>query len=149
MNRSFDQHPYSDALFNGALDGFGGITFWQTFGGVLGAGLPAVLFGQITADQLIASTVQTITGLDALGIDPDGNPHPLGVGYMRFTHPVKMGGLINSDHGKQKSSSVFGEMYYQLDDTTKLTLGLRYDDNDPIYSAHSGLGDANASPNPL
>ena len=145
MNRSFDQHPYSDSLFNGALDGFGGITFWQTFGGVLGAGLPSVLGGLITVDQLIASTVQTITGLDALGIDPDGNPHPLGVGYMRFTHPVKMGGLINSDHGKQKSSSVFGEMYYQLDDTTKLTVGLRYDDNDPEYSSHNALGDANAA----
>ena len=56
-----------------------------------------------------------------------------------------MGGLINSDHGKQKSSSVFGEMYYQLDDTTKLTVGLRYDDNDPEYSSHNALGDANAA----
>jgi outer membrane receptor protein involved in Fe transport len=145
MNRSFDQHPYSDSLFAGALDGFGGISFWQTFGGVLGAGLPNVLAGLATVDQLIASTVQTLIGLDAAGLDTNGDPHPLGVGYMRFTHPVKMGGLINSDHGKQKSSSVFGEMYYQLDDTTKLTVGLRYDDNDPEYSSHNALGDANAA----
>ena len=62
---------------------------------------------------------------------------------MKFTHPVKMGGLINSDHGKQQSSSIFGEVYYQLDDTTKLTFGLRYDDNDPEYSSHNALGDAN------
>ena len=145
MNRSFDQHPYSDALFNGALDGFGGITFWQTFGGVLAAGLPNVLGGFATVDQLIAGTVQTLVGLDAAGLDTNGDPHPLGAGYMRFTHPVKMGGLINSDHGKQVSSSVFGEMYYQLDDTTKLTFGLRYDDNDPEYSSHNALGDANAA----
>ncbi len=145
MNRSFDQHPYSDSLFAGALDGFGGITFWQTFGGVLGAGLPSVLGGLITVDQLLASVTQTLIGLDAAGIDTNGNPHPLGPGYMRFTHPVKMGGLINSDHGKQKSSSVFGEMYYQLDDTTKLTVGLRYDDNNPEYSSHNALGDANAA----
>ena len=145
MNRSFDQHPYSDSLFAGALDGFGGITFWQTFGGVLSAGFPSVLGGLITVDQLLASVTQTIIGLDAAGLDTNGNPHPFGPGYMRFTHPVKMGGLINSDHGKQKSSSVFGEMYYQLDDTTKLTVGLRYDDNDPEYSSHNALGDANAA----
>ena len=145
MNRSFDQHPYSDSLFAGALDGFGGITFWQTFGGVLSAGFPSVLGGLITVDQLLASVTQTLISLDAAGLDTNGDPHPLGVGYMRFTHPVKMGGLINSDHGKQKSSSVFGEMYYQLDDTTKLTVGLRYDDNDPEYSSHNALGDANAA----
>jgi iron complex outermembrane receptor protein len=145
MNRSFDQHPYSDALFNGALDGFGGISFWQNFGGVLAAGLPNVLGGLATVDQLIAGTVQTLVGLDAAGINPDGSPNPLGAGYMRFTHPVEMGGLINSDHGKQLSSSVFGEMYYQLDDTTKLTFGLRYDDNDPEYSSYNALGDANAA----
>ena len=145
MNRSFDQHPYSDALFNGALDGFGGINFWQNFGGVLAAGLPNVLGGLATVDQLIAGTVQTLVGLDAAGINPDGSPNPLGAGYMRFTHPVEMGGLINSDHGKQLSSSVFGEMYYQLDDTTKLTFGLRYDDNDPEYSSYNAIGDANAA----
>ena len=43
---------------------------------------------------------------------------------MRFILPVELGGLINSDHGKQESSSLFGEVYYQLDDTTKLTLDL-------------------------
>ena len=145
MNRSFDQHPYSDSLFGGALDGFGGISFWQNFGGVISAGFPAVLGGLITVDQLLASVTQSIIGADAAGVDLFGNPHPLGVGYMRFTHPVKMGGLINSDHGKQVSSSAFGEMYYQLDDTTKLTFGLRYDDNDPEYSSHNALGDANAA----
>ena len=145
MNRSFDQHPYSDSLFGGALDGFGGINFWQNLGGAINAGFPAVLGGLITVDQLIASVTQGLIGADAAGVDLFGNPHPLGAGYMRFTHPVKMGGLINSDHGKQLSSSLFGETYYQIDDTTKLTVGLRYDDNDPEYSSHNALGDANAA----
>lgn len=145
MNRSFDQHPYSDSLFGGALDGFGGFNFWSNFGGAISAGFPAVLGGLITVDQLLTSVTQSIIAADAGGVDLFGDPHPFGAGYMRFTHPVKMGGLINSDHGKQKSSSVFGEMYYQLDDTTKLTFGLRYDDNDPEYSSHNALGDANAA----
>jgi outer membrane receptor protein involved in Fe transport len=145
MNRSFDQHPYSDSLFGGALDGFGGFNFWSNFGGAISAGFPAVLGGLITVDQLLAGVTQSIIAADASGVDLFGDPHPFGAGYMRFTHPVKMGGLINSDHGKQKSSSVFGEMYYQLDDTTKLTFGLRYDDNDPEYSSHNALGDANAA----
>jgi outer membrane receptor protein involved in Fe transport len=145
MNRSFDQHPYSDSLFGGALDGFGGFNFWSNFGGAISAGFPAVLGGLITVDQLLTSVTQSIIAADANGVDLFGDPHPFGAGYMRFTHPVKMGGLINSDHGKQKSSSVFGEMYYQLDDTTKLTFGLRYDDNDPEYSSHNALGDANAA----
>jgi outer membrane receptor protein involved in Fe transport len=145
MNRSFDQHPYSDSLFGGALDGFGGFNFWSNFGGAISAGFPAVLGGLITVDQLLAGVTQSIIAADAGGVDLFGDPHPFGAGYMRFTHPVKMGGLINSDHGKQKSSSVFGEMYYQLDDTTKLTFGLRYDDNDPEYSSHNALGDANAA----
>ena len=145
MNRSFDQHPYSDLLFGGALDGFGGINFWQNFGGVLAAGLPSVLGGLISVDQLIASVTNTLITADAAGVNLDGTPATFGPGYMRFTHPVKMGGLINSDHGKQQSSSLFGEVYYQLDDTTKLTFGLRYDDNDPEYSSHNALGDANAA----
>jgi outer membrane receptor protein involved in Fe transport len=151
MNRSFDQHPYSDLLFGGALDGFGGINFWQNFGGLLAAGLPAVLGQQITVNQLLASITSSLVAADAAGVellpDADGNPVPatFGPGYMRFTHPTKMGGLINSDHGKQKSSSMFGEVYYDLDDTTKLTFGLRYDNNDPEYSSHNALGDANAA----
>ena len=134
-----------DSLFGGALDGFGGINFWQNLGGAINAGFPAVLGGLITVDQLIASVTQGLIGADAAGVDLFGNPHPLGTGYMRFTHPVKSGGLINSDHGDQVSSSIFGEMYYQLDDTTKLTFGLRYDDNDPEYSSYNAIGDANAA----
>ena len=145
MNRSFDQHPYSDLVFGGALDGFGGIFFWQNLGGYLTNALPSILDGTITPAQAVGMTVAALTQANAAGVDLQGDPHPLGVNYMRFTHPVKMGGLINSDHGKQESSSLFGEVYYQLDDTTKLTFGLRYDDNKPEYSSHNALGDANAA----
>ncbi len=143
MNRSFDQHPYSDLVFGGALDGFGGIFFWQNLGGYLNQLLPSILGGLITPTEAVGMTVQALQGANTAGLNLDGTAHPLGPNYMKFTHPVKMGGLINSDHGKQQSSSIFGEVYYQIDDTTKLTFGLRYDDNDPEYSSHNALGDAN------
>ena len=37
MNGDFRQHPYSDLLFQGALDGYGGYLFWANLGGVLSA----------------------------------------------------------------------------------------------------------------
>tara|TARA_S200000501_G_scaffold121304_1_gene114130 strand:+ start:851 stop:3796 length:2946 start_codon:yes stop_codon:yes gene_type:complete len=147
-NGEFDVHPYSDLLFGGALDGFGGINFWQNLGGAINAGLPAVLAQQITPAQLLASVTQTLIQADAAGVtlsvDANGNPIPaaLGPGYMRFTHPQELRGLINSDHGTQESNSLFGEFYYQIDDATKLTLGLRYDENDTEFTALNTLGDA-------
>ncbi len=145
MNRSFDQHPYSDSVFLGLLDGFGGINFWQNLGGALQNALPGILAGQITPGQAVGSIVQAIIAADAAGVSMStGAPHPLGPGYMRFTHPVELGGLINSDHGRQDSSSLFGEVYYQIDDMTKLTLGVRYDDNETEYSGFNTLADAAA-----
>ena len=40
---------------------------------------------------------------------------------------------------------MFGEVYYELDDTTKLTFGLRYDENDNYFQQLNTLGDASAS----
>ena len=51
-------------------------------------------------------------------------------------------GLINSEHGDAESTSFFGEVYYDLNDTTKLTVGLRYDENDNYFQLINTLGDA-------
>ena len=53
-------------------------------------------------------------------------------------------GLINSEHGDAESTSFFGEVYYDLNDTTKLTVGLRYDENDNYFQLMNTLGDASA-----
>ena len=147
MNASFDRHPYSDMLFGGLLDGFGGVSFWQNLGGALQDGLPLVLGEVITVEQLVASVTSALIAADAAGQllapDSDGNTDAaFGPGYMRFSHPEELRGLINSDHGTQKSQSLFGEFYYQLDDVTKLTLGLRYDENDTETSSINTLADA-------
>ena len=37
MNGDFRQHPYSDLIFGGQLDGYGGVTFWATLGNLVQA----------------------------------------------------------------------------------------------------------------
>lgn len=139
MNGDFRQHPYSDLLFGGALDGYGGFQFWANLGGVLTANLTA---GNPNA---VADTVALIQQLNALGLNANGTPNAFGPGYMQNILPPELRGLINSEHGDAESSSVFGEVYYELNDTTKLTFGLRYDENDNYFQLLNTLGDASAS----
>ena len=149
MNGDFRQHPYSDSLFGGALDGYGGFQFWATLGGVLSANLGAGL----DAGTAVLNTIQTITALNNSGCTtatggtgPGGCVlSPFGPGYMQNILPPELRGLINSEHGDAESTSVFGEVYYELNDTTKLTVGLRYDENDNYFQLLNTLGDASAS----
>ena len=148
MNGDFRQHPYSDLVFGGALDGYGGSQFWGTLGALIQNGLPAFTGGLITQDQFIGGIVQTIQGLNAGGLTLTSTgtvPNPFGPGYMNSILPLELRGLINSEHGNQDSTSFFGEVYYELDDTTKLTVGLRYDDNYNYFQLLNTLGDATAA----
>ena len=148
MNGDFRQHPYSDLVFGGALDGYGGSQFWGTLGALIQNGLPAFTGGLITQDQFIGGIVQTIQGLNAGGLtltSTGTEPNPFGPGYMNSILPLELRGLINSEHGNQDSTSFFGEVYYELDDTTKLTVGLRYDDNYNYFQLLNTLGDATAA----
>ena len=148
MNGDFRQHPYSDLVFGGQLDGYGGSPFWGTLGALITAGLPAFQGGLITQDQFIGGIVQNIQFLNANGLTltADGPvPNPFGPGYMQSILPLELRGLINSEHGNQDSTSLFGEVYYELDETTKLTVGLRYDDNYNYFQLINTLGDATAA----
>ena len=148
MNGDFRQHPYSDTVFGGALDGYGGVSFWGTLGALLGAGLPDALAGNITLGQLVDSIVGNIQFLNANGLSltADGPvPNAFGPGYMNSILPLELRGLINSEHGNQDSTSFFGELYYDLDDATKLTVGLRFDDNYNYFQLLNTLGDATAA----
>ena len=139
MNGDFRQHPYSDSLFGGALDGYGGYLFWANLGGVLTANLTA---GNPNA---VADTITTLQNLNGLGLNADLTPNAFGAGYMQNILPPLLRGLVNSEHGDAESTSMFGEVYYELNDTTKLTFGLRYDDNDNYFQQLNTLGDASAS----
>ena len=51
------------------------------------------------------------------------------LGQPKYEVPTNIQGFINEDHVRSKSFAVFGEMYVDLSDVTKLTLGLRYNDD--------------------
>ena len=133
MLRDFDLHPYMSSLFGGALNDLGGIVAWSVFGQVFGAvapaiptiGLPAAL-GLITQNTL--GTCATFGGL------------------CNRSLPNKMGGLLTDQNGITKSTAFMAEYYYQMDDATKFTFGLRYNDDTYESTIFSSLSDiSNAS----
>lgn len=113
------QHPYNEALFGGALTGYGGTDFFTAL--VLGA--PATL---------------APAGLMALLMS-----------QPKYEVPTEIQGFINDDHVHTESFAVFGEMYYDLSDVTKLTLGLRYNDDTVTDNIMSCLTFFNCSQYPL
>ena len=127
MLRSFDLHPYSDSLFGGAMDGSGGIGFWQNFFGVFGAVAPSLFGGLIDTPTAVAQITGGTLGLCA--------------GTCNKTLPNELGGLITSQNSKVKSNALFGEYYYDINDATKLTLGMRYNDDTYESTIFSTLGD--------
>ena len=44
--------------------------------------------------------------------------------------PWELGGILNDQNVLAKSTAVYGEMYFDLSDDTKLTVGARYHDNE-------------------
>ena len=110
-------HPYVSVLpVLGMPDftGFGGLSFYQNLGFAAGA---AVL----------------------------GNPVPitnlfLGGGYEA---PLEVSGSQNDEHVTQDLQSFYGELYVDLSDTTKLTLGARYNNDHVVSQNVSGISDAN------
>jgi len=107
------QHPYNAALFGGALTGYGGTDFFTA----LTLGAPATL---------------APAGLMALLMS-----------QPKYEVPTEISGFINDDHVHTESTAFFGEMYYDLSDVTKLTLGLRYNDDtvtDNLMSCLTMLG---------
>ena len=133
MLRDFDQHPYMSSLFGGALNDLGGIVAWSVFGGVFGAVAPAIpAIGIPAALGLIVQN--TLGTCAAYG------------GLCERSLPNKMGGLITDQNGVTKSTALMAEYYYQMDDATKFTFGLRYNDNtyeSTIFSSLSDISNAN------
>ena len=99
MLRAFSQHPYNATVFGGALTGYGSSDFY----------IPLVLGAPGTFAPAVLGGLMAATG--------------------KYETPVDIQGFINEDHVRAKSFSLFGEMYVDLSEVTKLTLGLRYNDN--------------------
>ena len=116
---SFAQHPYSgvvQSLTGIDWSGKAGIPFYQ---GALSwlATVPNALscLGGGPCDLAGLQAYQTATaGLNAM---PD------------VVIPTELGGIINDQNVLSESTALYGEMYFDLSDVTKLTLGARYQDD--------------------
>jgi iron complex outermembrane receptor protein len=133
MLRDFDQHPYMSSLFGGALNDLGGIVAWSVFGGVFAAVAPAI------------PTIGFPAALGAIVQNTLGTCAAYG-GLCERSLPNKMGGLITDQNGITKSTALMAEYYYQMDDATKFTFGLRYNDDtyeSTIFSSLSDISNTN------
>ena len=145
---SFANHPYSAVLagLTGVdLSSKGGAVFYQTVLQGLLPQLPNVLAvqgGAITDPVQVATIIGTYQAtLGMLQAMPD------------VVVPVGLRGTLSDQHVRTQSQAFYGEMYFDLSEDTKLTLGGRYDDflvnshnfNDLLGNAYIRLGCFNYS----
>ena len=145
---SFANHPYSAVLagLTGVdLSSKGGAVFYQTVLQGLLPQLPSVLGvqgGAITDPVQVATIIGTYQAtLGILQAMPD------------VVVPLGLRGTLSDQHVRTQSQAFYGEMYFDLSEDTKLTLGGRYDDflvdshnfNDLLGNAYIRLGCFNYS----
>ena len=121
---SFALHPYYPVVTNllGVdFGGKGGVPFYQGLLPVVGLANAAITAQTMLAMGLPISALQAAQlqafsdGVDALEALPD------------VIVPFDIRGTLSDQHVRTYSRALYGEMYYDLNDTTKLTLGLRFD----------------------
>jgi outer membrane receptor protein involved in Fe transport len=61
-------------------------------------------------------------------------------GYPDFTVPWELGGVINDQNVDDTSRALYGEMYFDLSDDTKLTLGARYQEDEVASTIYNETG---------
>ena len=120
MTGAFSNHLYSSLVYGGQFDAYGGIPFYQTLilGGLGGSDVCASgVLGPVAAASPSTANPACLAGLlAAQGIAP-------------YHIPTELGGYLNDDHIRTKSMALFGELYFDLSDVTKLTLGYRFNDD--------------------
>ena len=161
--RSFDLHPMSDyfAVGNGSLpelqgQGYGGLAFFNEFVGWAGSSFtdtfdvanPFAEGGMgFTCAELLAAGQNPLGTCDALLLD-DGSftqymatVEAIAPNTFKRTLPMQLGGLIQDNPVIQESVAIYGNLFYDISDDTKLTIGYRA--NDDKYDDYSinALGD--------
>ena len=120
MTGNFSNHLYSSLVYGGQFDAYGGIPFYQTLilGGLSGSDACASgALGPVAAASPSTANPACLSGLlAAQGINP-------------YHVPTELAGYLNDDHVRTKSMALFGELYFDLSDVTKLTVGYRFNDD--------------------
>ena len=140
MTGAFSNHPYSSLVYGGQFDAYGGLPFYQTLilGGLSGSDACASgALGPVAAASPSTANPACLAGLlMAQGIQP-------------YHVPTELGGYLNDDHIRTKSIALFGELYFDLSDVTKLTLGYRFNDDTVKDSIMTCLTDFDCPNYPL
>ena len=122
---SFALHPYYPTVTNllGVdLGAKGGVAFHQGLLGVVAGATDAVTTQTMLAMGLPV-TAEQLAGLQAFGAAVAGL-----AALPDVTVPFDIAGTLSDQHVRIQSKAFYGEMYYDMNDTTKLTVGLRFDD---------------------
>ena len=121
---SFATHPYYPVVTNLLgidFGGKGGVPFYQGLLPVVALANPALTAQGMLALGMPISAVQ-LAQLQAFGA---------GVAALQALPdvivPMDIRGTLSDQHVRTYSRALYGEMYYDLNDTTKLTVGLRFD----------------------
>ena len=158
--RSFDLHPMSNyfAVGNGSLpelqgQGYGGLAFFNEFVGWVGSEFtetfdianPAYVAENVgTAACTAAATAATCVEFAATDLDFETyllTVESLIPNTFKRTLPMQLGGLIQDNPVIQESVAIYGNLFYDISDDTRLTIGYRA--NDDKYDDYSinALGD--------
>jgi len=127
---SFAVHPYS-AVVQGLTgidwSGKAGVPFYQSMLTWLGLAPNALSCGAGGAcDLALLGAFNNVTA--ANNAMPD------------MVIPWELGGIINDQNVLAKSTALYGEMYFDLSDDTKLTIGARYQDDETTSWTYNDTG---------
>ena len=131
MMADMARHPYNAFVFGPALQGL-------SLAGV--PGLPSDFSGYGGTTFFTNLTL----GLAAGGLGAIPTLLPALAAGPKYTLPHEMQGFFQDSHNVTDTSSIFGEIYYDLTDSTKLTVGFRYDEFENFDDQFSSLGDNSA-----
>ena len=127
---SFAVHPYSQvvkSLTGNDWSGKAGIGFYQD------------------ALSWLATVPNALSCLgggpcDLAGLAAYGTATAKQNAYPDFVIPTELGGIINDQNVNSVSQAVYGELYVDLSDDTKLTLGARYQDDKVTSYTYNDTG---------
>ena len=131
---SFSLHPYSttvNSLFGLDFSAKGGLPFYQQMLVWLGATQP--LLGCQQGSPLCTNPQAVIAAHESVTEDT--------LAFPNLVMPTELNGVVNDQNADVTSSAVYGEMYFDLSDDTKLTLGARYSEDSVdsvIYNDNAG-----------
>jgi len=131
--RSFDLHPYSNlvqVLTGNDWSSKGGVGFYQDMltwlslaGNALGCGGSLGPAAQAACDPTLIPAYATQTAKQANSLD--------------VVIPWDLTGVINDQNVDDISRAIYGEMYFDLSDDTKLTVGARFQDDEVVSTLYN------------